>query len=354
VKWFRSRRIKRKRRPPTRITKSGWAIVLASFLTGSAAFNSANNVLFVALALQLSVVLINGLLSWWNFSRIGVNRFHVSSCRARETGAIQLVFEDRKRIFPSLGLSAVFEVRAPDGSVETLEFPVLTGRGLGSGIPQEYSWNPKTRGRYRMSFKHLESSFPFGFIVKTYPFPMEQEVIVWPGRRKVSSSSEAGASVMGVELRAQRKEGWEEIHGLRDYRRGDPMASIHWKKSTRSGAMVVKLRGDALSRGAAVVFDTHLPDQSPRGLWEDYLECIADWSLALHNGGYELQLSLHGAPFYGVPTGKFPSSWFDALALALPAAEPLAIAATSGRTSVAVIAWKDFMFESSRTMEEVS
>jgi uncharacterized protein (DUF58 family) len=316
---------------------------MMSFLTGLAAFNSANNVLFVALALQLSVVLLNGLISWWNFSRIAVKQILAFPCRAREEGQLLLMFEDRKRRFPSLGLTAVFELTDPSGAVTILDFPIVTTREGRESKPLEYRWSPVMRGLHRVSFRHIESSFPFGFIVKTYPFPAISDVLAWPGKSRSVPSNQTGAGVAGMELLARRREGFDEIHGLRDYRRGDPLSSIHWKKSTRSGTMVVKLRSDGLNRGAVLVFDLQVGEDCPAETWEHYLEQIADLTLFHLKSGTGLRVSLHGAPFLVLKTEHFPKPWFDQLALAVPATVPLDAEVASGRSGVSIIRMGDLL-----------
>jgi len=49
-------------------TKTGLMLIGVSLGIGTAAFNTAHNILYIALALLLSALLLSGLLSWLNFS----------------------------------------------------------------------------------------------------------------------------------------------------------------------------------------------------------------------------------------------------------------------------------------------
>ena len=48
-------------------TPAGYALILVSLGLGTAAYNTASNILFMALSLLLSSLILSGILSWVNF-----------------------------------------------------------------------------------------------------------------------------------------------------------------------------------------------------------------------------------------------------------------------------------------------
>jgi len=48
-------------------TKTGSMLILVTIGVGTAAFNSGQNILYLALSMLLSTLLVSGLLSWMNF-----------------------------------------------------------------------------------------------------------------------------------------------------------------------------------------------------------------------------------------------------------------------------------------------
>ena len=84
-------------RIPTRLTKAGWWYVGAATLTSAAAYHSASNVLFLALAFFMSALLLNGLISWWNFSQLDFHHLRTVRTHAGEKSSVQFDLTDKKK-----------------------------------------------------------------------------------------------------------------------------------------------------------------------------------------------------------------------------------------------------------------
>ena len=87
--------------------------------------------------------------------------------------------------------------------------------------------NPRTRGLYPMPLIEIGSTFPFGWAFLRCRWQPSKQIIVYP---KPINSVE--------QHRHLRPEGRDQIH-VRDYRPGDRMASIAWKKTRRLESPVV-------------------------------------------------------------------------------------------------------------------
>lgn len=122
------------------------------------------------------------------------------------------------------------------------------------------------RGRYIIAPLTGRSSFPFGLWTWTVELLPADELIVLPRPARVDGerlrswmfNRLAGSD---VDRRAIRRvvDREAEIHGLRDYRPGDPPRRIHWKASARRNRLTVREYEDAAPPRLLVVVDPWLP-----------------------------------------------------------------------------------------------
>lgn len=91
------------------------------------------------------------------------------------------------------------------------------------------------RGSYRIKADGLTFTDPLGLWRVRVPLGEGATVVVLPRPVPVVLPSIGGAAPAG-RLRADRG---EELAGLRDYRRGDRLSSVHWRQSARLDRLVV-------------------------------------------------------------------------------------------------------------------
>ena len=91
------------------------------------------------------------------------------------------------------------------------------------------------RGSYRIRADGLPFTDPLGLWRVRVPLGEGATVVVLPRPVPVVLPSIGGAAPAG-RLRADRG---EELAGLRDYRRGDRLSSVHWRQSARLDRLVV-------------------------------------------------------------------------------------------------------------------
>lgn len=171
-------------------------------------------------------------------------------------------------------------------------------RGGEQHVRIAFNWSPVNRGMHQIRLVRVESTFPFGFILKTYPLKLEMRALVWPmkvealGEEGYASAYPKGAAVSKRSVGATM----DEIEGLRDYRRGDPLRQIHWRKTARSRVPIVKIGRSEQGRSQyCLAFDfekAHFLLGSELDLFcgyvgslaEQYLEAGKDLEVVLHNG----------------------------------------------------------------------
>ena len=222
-----------------RITLPGVVLVALSLGVGLAAYNSANNILFITLSLLLSCLVLSGVLSWLNLAGVRWRLLAEPPMRAGQTHPVTLELRNAKRVLPTYGVW--FELKST--SMEKAERLDLRVR-LDAGGEARLDWAvcPARRGWETLSLEAVGSLFPFGFLRKTFPVRLTQKLIVWPApveyRRFPAALWERAQPGRSL----ARAGGGAELHSLRRYVQGDSHRMIHWKATARLGKMMVTRR----------------------------------------------------------------------------------------------------------------
>ncbi|WP_432797406.1 DUF58 domain-containing protein [Poriferisphaera sp. WC338] len=101
---------------------------------------------------------------------------------------------------------------------------------------------PLQRGSLQFERINISSSFPFGIINKVIEFEQPTNILIYPtiyrmDRRlttTISNTNPAG------QKQIDRSGGHEEFFGLREYRPGDPIRMVDWKRTARTGNKVIR------------------------------------------------------------------------------------------------------------------
>jgi uncharacterized protein (DUF58 family) len=217
-------------------TKTGFMLILITIGVGTAAFNTGQNILYLALSMMLSTLLVSGILSWVNFKgcrwRLEAGRHF----RVGEESPVYLELENTKRLLPSYDL--LFTVSSALSGVRK---DLVLNRRLDQKGKVRLLWEfaPKRRGEEILRLESLQSRYPFGFLKKTIKDSYEKAVTVWPERIPYQFSGDKAGRRWLYGHHQRKGEGVDLIH-LRRYRSGDPLRRIHWKASARLGTLQVR------------------------------------------------------------------------------------------------------------------
>jgi uncharacterized protein (DUF58 family) len=159
----------------------------------------------------------------------------------------------------------VLEERVGEASASWL----IIRRGSGAVFRPRVRATFPRRGKFILEPLAARSSYPFGLIGRnTYILPPD-ELIVLPKPARVDSERLRKwlfrAWVGGDEERRRLRrivEGEAEIHGLRDYRSGDPPRRVHWKVTARRNRLTVREYEDAAPPRLLVIVDPWLPPRA--------------------------------------------------------------------------------------------
>lgn len=221
----------------TKLTLTGWMLIIVALGIGSAAYNTASNILFMTLSLLLSSLVLSGILSLINFRRLSWSLKAPEHLQVGEVGMAEVVVENGKQIFPSMSLA--FRVGS---AVESEGKKLYLKHAISAGESASLEWTfvPERRGRFQVSLFGVESKFPFGFLLKAMGETVEESVLVWPARVEYQfyPYSEGRRFLTGS---SKRKPGaGSDLLNLRAYERGDAPRLIHWKATARMNKLMIR------------------------------------------------------------------------------------------------------------------
>lgn len=266
--------------PPRRhrvaMTLPGLFLMLLAVGIGTAAYNTASNILFLTLALLLACLLLSGLLSWVNFRGVSWRLQAGGPWRAGHEATVTVEVRNAKAWLPTYGLwfeltarpRRALEAPAPaEGKVRAVlaaaEREVARGRRAlrerlepGGGATVEWGHRPTRRGEAVVELAGVGSLFPFGFLQKSLRVGPRPVVVVWPAQVDYQWRGAAAARLGAAGRRLPRAGNGEELLALRAYAPGDAHGLIHWKASARAGRMLVRQFAAESVEGFGLVLET--------------------------------------------------------------------------------------------------
>ena len=169
----------------------------------------------------------------------------------------------------------------------------------------------ETRGWAPVRSLELRTSYPFGFMEKSYMFPLNQSVLVLPHPR---SSLLPPRSLKGDLTRNVPVPGESSPDGARPLRQGDPPNRVHWKRTAQRGTPWVRTFEGDQPVGLRLRMD--LRNWAPGRPFERELERLSGAILQARLQKRDVSLELVNSKGYREASG--PTACWRALALAEP------------------------------------
>jgi len=221
--------------PGTRPTIQGYRFILLTLLLGLAAVNTANNLIYLILAMIAAMVIVS--VSMLPQSLRGLSlRLQTPHPVHAGTQAWLTVSIRREHSRPAYDV----HVRLPEASSCRKISRARIGRIDGHGVSEcTLPFRPAQRGRFRVNNLLLSTGFPFGLMMKTRKLPQNQTVLVYPPLVSVETMMPhlTGAAA-GAPASRLGQDG--EYLFDREYQHGDSLRHVHWKASARTGRLLVK------------------------------------------------------------------------------------------------------------------
>ena len=271
--------VKRHRIAPT---VPGVFLMVLALGIGTAAYNTASNILFITLSLLLACLLLSGLLSWFNFAGVCWRLLPQGPWRAGHEALVTIEVQNRKRWLPTYSLWFEWATQPrrapagekPDKAMKIREILAAGERNVtrgqvflreriepGGGASLDWVVKPAQRGEVVVELGAVGSLFPFGFLKKNIGVALKHTVLVWPAQIDYQWTG-AVAALVGTQGRRTARAGrGDDLLALRKYEQGDSHRLIHWKASARLGQLMIRQFAAESHDGFFLRVDT------PTGLW---------------------------------------------------------------------------------------
>src|SRR3972149_4381371 len=249
---------------------------------GVAAVNTGNNLLYLALSLNLSLILLSGVLSEGTLRRISLRVRPASEAFAGAEAFLAVTCSAEAKRFP--GISLVVALRTGEDPV-TVRFPDIAP---GTSETRVVPFRPRRRGGLDSIQAPVSTRFPFSLFEKSVEFSVPAGILVYPRPSPPAARNEdlPDAAPSGRPFRAGRVGAFPR--GAREPLPADPVRDIHWKATARTGRWRVKEReGEAVS-----VVDLRVEETGPEEAFEARLSEACGAVLDLERGGRPLRRGL--------------------------------------------------------------
>lgn len=337
-------------------TISGTLLIALSLGIGMAAYNSANNILFITLSLLLACLILSGVLSWLNFRGVAWRLELAPPFRAGHEAVVGLGLRNRKPFLPTYGLWFELVARHVEEGPPPAPESTITGKGIDlrvewakaeqaeargrlflrerldprSDARLDWIFKPARRGRLRVELASIGSQFPFGFLKKHLTTELREELMVWPAPVEYRRLAEAGARRTAGGERLARAGSGGDLLALRRYAWGDSHRLIHWKASARSRQLLVRQFAAESTEGFSLWLRTDAALWPRPEQFELLVSFCATLVEDLFRAGQLTAAAIDDEPPVPIRRVTDLESWLDRLAVVQPRAESNATALRGG------------------------
>jgi uncharacterized protein (DUF58 family) len=278
-----------------RVTKTGLLFLCAVVFTGLGAFASANNLIFLLLAVMLSTVLISNFVSRLGLAGLELDLLLPEHITARQPTPARLRLRNEKKWFPSFSI----RVTGVEGSVvaQSVYFPVLPG---GAVLEEPVSVRFAQRGVHTGDSFRFSSRFPFGFAERRMKVSMSHEVLVYPSLAPQPGFEDLAAAIVGDADARFRGRG-HDFYRIRPYEPPESARHVDWRKTAQTGELMV--REFARERDPQVSIFLDLGCSLEQGPWfEHAVDCCA--YLSWHTLRRGCRLLFHTQDYRAIVPGE--------------------------------------------------
>jgi uncharacterized protein (DUF58 family) len=255
---------------PIEVTTGGMIFILVLVIVALAAWNTANNLLFMIFSIMISTLFVS-----WAAARMSLRDLNVSArfpdhIFAGEPAEVIVTLKNSKRVLPSF--SILVEMR---GTFERPGF-VKQKRGwqrlkktvLGyityvphrAAAEQSIVQTFPKRGHVLVSGFELSTRFPFGFFRHRRRLSARDvDIVVYPKPEQVTDDLNLLPLHAGQTTSMRRGAG-QDLLMLRDYQARDDLRHIDWKATARARRLTVREFAAEDEKRIIIVLDTRLTE----------------------------------------------------------------------------------------------
>lgn len=258
-------------------TKEGKRFIILLLLIGIAAINTGNNLLYLIVAMMLSLIIVSGIMSESTLRSVHIKRALPRHIFAGRTVSCHWVVKNGKGAIPSFSLwiEEIGQVGWKADVGYYIKIPSMVS--LSNNPPYIF----EKRGRYRLEGFKVSTRFPFGLFIKARVEPAPLDVLVYPKVRAIEGKAWKGA--ISGELPERMKGVGSQLYNLREYTFGDDSRAIHWRATAKTGRLITKEFEREGKRRVIISLDNTLPLNPSKEALEGFEETVEEAaSLAYH------------------------------------------------------------------------
>ncbi len=294
------------------VTNEGKFLLLITLGMGFAAINTGNNLFYLVVGLLVSLITFSGILSELALWRMTWRRRYPDKLHAGQdvTGRVDLTNHKRRLASYSLEVSDVIDGEGASCAPGR----VLTTRPgeMAAGFPV---FRFERRGRYRSAGFSLATSYPFSFFRKSRFFPEPSEFLVYP-RVDVEVGDPARLMGWGEQVDTVGKGRGSEFYSARAFQPTDDLRDVHWKRSARTGDLVVKEYQALSARRLVIAVAPELDGEGDDAAAEHAIDHAASLATKLSSIDWAVGLSIPGILFPPRPGTSALETLLEILAMA--------------------------------------
>lgn len=263
-------------------TREGIIFIVLSFIVGFSAINTSNNMLYLIFGIMISLVIISGVISMINLSRIDIGLVNIPDIYALTPAFLIFRLKNEKPVIPTTSLT----IRMGGSGSYLLYLPP----GSGKDVKVECFF--KKRGLSELPEVTLETRFPFGFFKKWIKADLSgSRVLVFPKINEVVTEDSSNTDEYSGNKEQKRTGQGEELKSIRDYRPGDNKKDIDWKSTAKVNKIMVKEFLSADTKNAEIVFD---PERENFKNLEQYISEKASLLVEYIKKGFTVDFIIRG------------------------------------------------------------
>ncbi len=233
-----------------KFTREGKRFLLATVLLAVAAFNTGNNLIYLILAMMLSILAISAIALVLNMRGLSLGVSLRGPVFAGQAADMEISVENKKKVLPSYSIRVIF----PKG---------MKGEGhvayaaASSTARADCSVSFERRGVYGWGDFVVQSGFPFIFLTRRVRVHQEGTVTVYP--RIVDVESPSIFSGDGQSAYTARPGRGEDLFTIREFRDGDDVKRISWKASAKAQGLMVREFAEEQPHAVTIILDDVKP-----------------------------------------------------------------------------------------------
>jgi len=264
---------------PLEPTSGGGVFAVIIIVVGFAAWNTANNLLFLVFSLLCSTLFVGWIAAKTSLRDLTVSARFPDHIFAGDPAPVIVTVKNTKRLWPSF--SILVEARGPKNDVDpatTRKWKLHHKRTLAyfSYVPHHAAAEQRVeqtfpaRGHAVIDGFELSTRFPFGFFRRRRRLRARNvDILVYPKPEIISDELHLLPMFAG-RMASLRRGAGHDLFSMRDYQPQDDLRHIDWKATARSRRLTVREFTSEDERRITIVLDTGVPIDADESLNERF------------------------------------------------------------------------------------